>query len=265
MSSNRLLSLAAGVNPELASDPLAHLSAAANAGWAASGLWYDQESWTAKTTRAVKQRLDDLELVPVDMEVIRIGPQGDHGDAMIDIAGELGVSNLLAISLFDDPVQTAERLAELSERAAQVNLRICLEFMRFTPVRNLQDALGIVSMADHPNTGILIDLLHVVRSGTTFEEIANASAQLFPYAQWCDAPFQPSGWSDPEIITDALDARSAPGEGELNVLDFEALFDVAVPFSLEVRSRALREAFPDFTERARQLLTTTQRALTGSG
>ncbi len=118
-----------------------------------------------------------------------------------------------------------------------------------------------MGQVDEPNVGILVDQLHVHRSGTTFEEIAAADHGLFPYVQWCDAPAEPAGWSTREIITDALDARSAPGAGELPVMAFAELFAESVPFSMEVRSRVLRETWPDPTERARALLQATAAAL----
>lgn len=256
----RLLSLAAGVSPELADDPAALVTAAADAGWPAVGIWFDPATWTDATTAAVARRLDDTGLRPVDVEVIRIGPDGDHGEAIVDVAAALGASNVLAISAFSEPARTAARLAELCDRAEPAGVRVCLEFMRFTAVRDLADALDVVGRVDHRAAGILVDLLHVARSGTGFDEIAAADPELFPYVQWCDAPAEPAGWTTREIITDALDARSAPGEGGLDVHGFERLFAPEVPFSMEVRSKALRDAFPDHTERAAHLLAATRRA-----
>ena len=56
-------------------------------------------------------------------------------------------------------------------------------------------------------------------------EIASCDPNLFPYVQWCDGNQQPIGWSDSELITDALDDRLIPAQGELNALEFESLFD----------------------------------------
>jgi len=257
----RLLSIAAGVTPELNEDPARFVDAAGAAGWPATGIWYDAGSWTDRTTSQVRQRLDDHGLVALDMEVVRMGPDGDSGDALVDAAIGLGARNILTISSFEDAAETADRFVELCERAAPAGIRVCIEFMRFTRVRTLADALNVVRIADQPNAGILVDLLHVVRSGTTFAEIAAVDPGLFPYAQWCDGPADPSGWDTSEIIADALDARRVPGEGELQVRAFERLFASSVPFSLEVRSKALRESFPDPVDRARRLLAGTQAAL----
>ncbi|MEO1064322.1 MAG: TIM barrel protein [Actinomycetota bacterium] len=261
----RLLSLAAGVTPELAADPVSFVTSAADAGWAAAGVWHDPDSWTPATTAAVRRRLDDTGLQPLDVEVIRLGPDGDTGDAVVDIAAALGARNVLAISSFDDAGRTADRLGELCRRARPSGVRVCLEFMRFTAVRTLADALDVVGRVAEPDVGILVDQLHVHRSGTTFPEIRAADPALFPYVQWCDGPAEPAGWSTREIVTDALDARAAPGDGELPVHEFAALFDDAVPFSLEVRSRALREGWPDPTDRARVLLQRTEAAVASGG
>lgn len=260
----RLLSLAAGVTPELAADPVGFVTSAADAGWEATGVWFDPETWTDATTAAVRRRIDDTGLVPLDVEVIRLGPDGDPGDELVDAALALGARNVLAISSFDEPDRTAARLAELCRRAAPGRVRVCLEFMRFTAVRTLADALDVVRRTGEPNAGVLVDQLHVHRSGTTFDEIAATDPGLFPYVQWCDGPAEPAGWSTREIITDALDARSAPGEGELPVMAFAELFAEDVPFSMEVRSRRLRDSWPDPTARARVLREATEAALAGT-
>lgn len=261
MAGQRLISIAAGVTPELAADPAAFVDAAVTAGWKATGIWHDAASWTDRTTGEVRRRLDDHGLIAVDMEVVRMGTEHDHGEALIDAAAELGARNILTVSSFDNPAETAARFAALCERAAPAGIRVCIEFMRFTTVRTLADALEIVQLADQPNAGILPDLLHVVRSGTTLDEIAAVDPALFPYVQWCDGPAEPCGWNTRDLITDALDDRSIPSAGALPVDEFEQIFADEVPFSLEVRSKALRDAFPDPVDRARQLLAGTQAAL----
>ncbi len=261
MGEPRLISIAAGVTPELVTDPAAFVHAAGMAGWTATGIWHDAASWTDQTTADVRRRLDDHGMTAVDMEVVFMGTERDQGEALIDAAVAVGAKNILTVSMFEEPAQTAERFAALCDRAAPAGIRVCLEFMRFTRVRMLADALEVIALADQPNAGILVDLLHVVRSGTTLDEIAAVDPALFPYAQWCDGPAEPRGWQDPDIIVDATDDRSVPGQGALPAAQFETLFAADVPFSLEVRSKALRDGFPDPTDRARHLLETTRAVL----
>jgi sugar phosphate isomerase/epimerase len=133
--------------------------------------------------------------------------------------------------------------------------------MKFTNVKNLSDALEIVGLVDAPNVGILLDLLHVVRSKTSFNEIRACDPKLFPYVQWCDGTADPTGWSNTDLVRDALDDRLIPSQGELNAAEFESLFDEKIPFSIEVRSKTLRENYPDFSERSKYVLDHTLAAL----
>ena len=265
MSHQRLISIAAGVSPELSDDPCTFVEIAAQAGWKGTGVWFEPSSWTDKTTNEITKCIDDTGLSVVDMEVIRMGPDGDCGDRLVEAASLVGAKNILTVSSFDSIEATAERLNELCALALPSNIRVCIEFMRFTSIRTLADAIGVVELVDHENVGILVDLIHVFRSGTTYNEIREADAGLFPYAQWCDAPADPCGWSNRELIQDALDDRSIPGEGDLPVNEFELLFDISVPFSVEVRSKSLRDTFPDFLERAEHLLSATSNAITFTG
>ena len=261
MVSSRLLSLAAGVIPELTKDPARFVEVTAAAGWKATGVWFDKDSWSSTTSREVKKRIDDSGIEAVDMEVIRLGKSIDKGKALVEAACEIGAKNILVVSSLHSSIETADQLSYLCSLAEAGNITICLEFMKFTSVKSLSDALEIIKLIDAHNIGILLDLLHVVRSGTTMSEIAACDPNLFPYVQWCDGNQQPIGWSDSELITDALDDRLIPAQGELNALEFESLFDEGVPFSIEVRSKKLRDDFPDFEGRARYVLEQTLAAL----
>ena len=261
MVSSRLLSLAAGVIPELIKDPARFVEVTAVAGWKATGVWFDQESWSSTTSREVKRRIDDNGLEAVDMEVIRLGRSIDTGEALIAAACEVGAKNILVVSSLHSFEETADQLSHLCSLAEAGDIVICLEFMKFTSVKSLSDALDIIRLVDAQNIGILLDLLHVVRSGTTFKEIEDCDPNLFPYVQWCDGTAQPIGWSDSELITDSVDDRLIPSEGKLDARKFESLFDVGVPFSIEVRSKVLRESFSDFEERAKYVLDHTLAAL----
>ena len=186
MASSRLLSLAAGVIPELMQDPARFVEVTVAAGWKATGVWFDQESWSSTTSREVKRRIDDTGVEAVDMEVIRLGRSFDTGKALIEAACEVGAKNVLVVSSLHSSEETAEQLSHLCSLAKAGDITICLEFMKFTSVKSLSDALDVVKLVDAPNVGILLDLLHVVRSGTTFKEIEACDPNLFPYAQWCD-------------------------------------------------------------------------------
>ena len=84
MNSERLISLAAGVIPELMKDPARFVEVTARAGWKATGVWFDQESWSPTTSREVKKRIDHWGIEAIDMEVIRLGKNFEKSKNMCD-------------------------------------------------------------------------------------------------------------------------------------------------------------------------------------
>ena len=113
MVSSRLISLAAGVIPELMTDPARFVEVTAVAGWNAKGVRFAQESWSSTTSREVKRRIDDNGLEAVDMEVIRLGRGIDTGEALIEAACEVGANNILVDSSLHSSEETAEQLSHL--------------------------------------------------------------------------------------------------------------------------------------------------------
>jgi sugar phosphate isomerase/epimerase len=168
---------------------------------------------------------------------------------MLDIAAAVGADHLLVVSRDPDRGRTIAGYAELCEHGASVGVRPVLEFMRFMTVRTLPEAVEVVSAAAHPLGGVLVDALHLSRCGLGPADVAALDPALLPYAQLCDAV----GAVPPEdqLVREALDERLLPGQGQLPLTALIEAFGDDVSFSMELRSAALREAYPDPVERAR--------------
>jgi sugar phosphate isomerase/epimerase len=242
------LSLAAGT--VLDCSPADTVAAAAAAGFDAAGIWIDLETWTPETTAAVNVRLADTGIAALDAEVMIFMPGKSLDDArrMLDIAAAVGAANALFVSRDPDIARTTQQYAEVCEYGAGVGVRPVLEFMRFMTVRTLDDALGVVRAAGHPWGAVLIDALHLARCGAGPDEVAAIDPHLLPYAQLCDGP----ALSPPaeQLIDEAVNKRLLPGDGELPLQDLIDCFAPDVPFSMEMRSAALRDGYPDPFERA---------------
>ena len=252
MSPDRLLSLAAGVCPE--TGPADFVAACASAGWPACGIWFDAENWTDAVAAEVRRRLDDTGLIALDMEPIFVTPDGDHGDRIIEAATTVGAQNLLVVSRGVGDARFTERFGELCDTAAAGDIGCSLEFMAFMSVRDLPQALAVLDAVDRPNANVLIDNLHLARTGGTVADVAAVAPERLPYVQLCDGPAN----APDNLVVEALDTRLTLGEGELPVRE---LVDVVPPhtaLSLEIRSARLRSAYPDPTDRARHVLETTQ-------
>ena len=119
-----------------------------------------------------------------------------------------------------------------------------------------------MGLAGRPNGAILADNLHLDRAGgDAIEVLGRLDPALLPYAQLCDAPASPADSSRRGLFSDARDGRRLLGEGELPIREFLAALPAALPLSLEIRSRDLRDRFPDATERAAAVHTNAERYL----
>lgn len=247
----RLLSLAAGVCPE--TGPADFVSACADAGWAACGIWFDAASWTDATATEVRRRLDDTGLIALDMEPIFVTPDGDHGDRIIDAAVNVGARNLLVVSRGVDDQRFIERFGELCDLAVPHGIGCSLEFMAFMSIRDLPQAIGVLDAVDRPNAAVLVDNLHLARTGGTPDDVATLDPARLPYVQLCDAPAA----SPDNLVEEALDERLTLGDGKLPIGELVAALPDHTALSMEIRSAYLRSTFPDPTDRARHVLSTT--------
>ena len=255
------LSLASGVLPEF--PPVTTARAALDAGFDAVGLWVEPSGWGPGTTREIRNLLADT--IPVlDVEVIWIQPGADNPDhfRVLDIGAQLGARNALVVSSDPDFGATAEKLARLCEHARGTDIRVALEFGLFTEVKSLGDALSIIGRIEQDNVALLIDPLHLSRSGGTPAQLRDVPQRYLSYAQFCDAPADLPDTSDVKaIIHEAIDLRLLPGQGALPLADLLQVLPHHIPLSVELRSKALRDAYPDASERAAALATATRRYL----
>ena len=258
------ISLASGVVPEFG--PVETIRAALAGGFDQVGLWVDPETWTNTRTREARTALADTALPLLDVEVIWIQPGSDMGlhKKVIDVGAELGAKNVLCVSSDPDMAQTAARLHELCVHAEGSGMRVALEFGIFTEVKSLTMALSVLDAVGHPLRALLIDPIHVDRSLTLPADLAHVPRELLPYAQFCDAPAaRPDPADFGAIITDAIDLRAQCGEGGLPLDALYKVLPPGIPLSIELRSKALRDAFPDAGERAKAVAEATRQWLAG--
>jgi len=246
----RLLSLAAGVQIDVA--PADMVTVAHDAGWPAVGIWFDGKTWTNETSREVRQRLDNTGVVALDIEPIIPSEDGnDFAEKLIEAAAVIGARHILFTSRLKDQARTTDRYQQVCEMARPHGIKVVCEFLPIFPLNTLSMAAEIVATANVTNGGVLIDNLHLSRSGSSIEEVRAMPTDLFPYLQICDAPAdRPTDFGG--LLDEALNGRLCPGEGSLPIIELlQAVPDV--PLSFEVRSKFLRD-IADPVERAKHLL-----------
>lgn len=251
-----MISLAAAT--VLDAGPAETLEAAAAAGYDGVGLRLDPEVTPVADARALRRRAGDLGLELLDLEVVRLGPDlcPDAGRRMLDLAEALGVRFLLTVSQHPDRSATTAHLARLVEEARGSSARIALEFMRFTEVTGLHDAVATLDAIDAPDAVVLVDALHLRRGCESPADLAAVPAHRIGYLQLCDAPAA----APTDLADEARHHRLPPGEGELPLLDLLGHAPAGLPCSVEVQSDRLTAEL-DPAARARRLLADARRVL----
>lgn len=192
--------------------------------------------------RETISRMDDTGVAVHDVEVIRIAPdtRASDNDQFFDTAAALGARRIIAISVDDDASRATASLAALCDRAAPLKLSIDLEFMVFTAVKSLEAATSIVTASAAPNAGVLVDTLHLHRSGGSAAHLAAIPPHLLRFVQICDAPLM----APDNLVHEARHARLLPGEGELPLADILRALPADIQIGIEVPLDGARGLLP---------------------
>jgi len=210
-------------------------------------------------------RLQHHGLAVLDVEVVRLNERTNTEACRtaLECAAALGARAVLVVGWDDDETRAIESFRALCEAAAEFGLRPALEFMAFSAVRDLGQAQRIVDAACHPAGGVLIDALHLRRSGAEpadVEAFVASHCERVVYAQLCDAPLAGPPARKSGLAEAAAD-RLAPGEGELPLRCFIDALPAGVPLSIEAPIAALASLSP--SARANYVMKATRRLLTG--
>jgi sugar phosphate isomerase/epimerase len=254
--------MAAGIMPE--ATPIQLVEAAASAGFDFGGMWMEAADWTSQTTRDVARCLRETGLQLLDIEVVWIkpGPLDPDHLRIVEVGAELGARNVLCVSSDPDRQATIDKLGQIADHGRRAGIRVNLEFGLFTEVRTLADASAILDDIASPDLCILVDALHLIRSGGTPAELLSLPRDRISYAQLCDAPAPGVDPADPQaILAEAIDGRLPLGQGGLPLVDLIRSLPADIPFAIEERSARLRNGWPDLNARARACYETSARFL----
>jgi sugar phosphate isomerase/epimerase len=223
--------------------PVEHIEAAAAAGFHAAGLRILAPTrvplphdviGNAPRIREIRRACERTGIEVLDIEVFTLDAETDVARLRpaLETAAEIGARYFQAVSEDADPQRAAERFGALCDAASGFGLAIALEFMRFRNLQTIEAADALVTAAGRSNGAVLVDALHLSRSGGNPAAVAALPRSHIAYMQLCDAPAKAPPLD--ELVHEARNDRLHPGEGSLWLDELLDALPPGVPISVEV-------------------------------
>ena len=170
----------------------------------------------------------------------------------LDIFQELGAERINTVSMDPDLERSLDQFGVLAEMSWARGMTSSIELSPNLTISNLAGAVAAVRHVGRKEFALLLDTMHLGRSGATAAEIAALDAGMIGYVQLCDAPLTPT---NPSYMDEATFDRMIPGEGELPLREYLSVLPRDVVVSLEVPSRTLTKAGIGLRERLERCVT----------
>lgn len=239
--------------------PVEHIEAAAAAGFDAAGLRILAPSHVPMAhvvignkplIAEIRHARERTGVAVLDIEVFTVGPDTSIAEYLpaLETAAQIGAAYVQAVVEDPDPQRVVETFGALCDAAAKFELRVALEFMRFRQLQTIGAASSVVGRAGRSNGAVLVDALHLSRSGGSPVDVASVPAEHIAYMQLCDAPAKQPPFD--RLVHEARNERLHAGDGELWL---DALFD-ALPDNVTISVEVPRsvDSGKSVIERARQ-------------
>ena len=127
-----------------------------------------------------------------------------------------------------------DQFAALTELAAQRGIQTLVEPVPGLTVGDLPTALAALEHVGRPDFRLLIDTMHLVRSGSSAADLAAIDPAHIGYAQLNDTTLRPR---IENYLEEAMFERMVPGEGELPLGDILSALAADIVIELEVPRR----------------------------
>jgi sugar phosphate isomerase/epimerase len=259
-----MVNLSVGQFTAIEVDPAEYIAIAASAGCQKVSLLTNSPSpqmqlplVNRENFERVRKALATTGLTVSNVECFMITPDTNVEDfrQAMALGRDLGAVGATALLFDADEIRVKKKLAQLCAMAGEYGLRTSIEFMPMTPRwHTLAEITALIQEIGHPNLGICIDLLHLVRSGGTPEDVTAIPQELIHYAQLCDSA---DVRANRDYAVEAGSNRLAPGEGRFPLQAFLQLLPTTATLEIEVPQPQNRPA----GERVKAIVDATRRQL----
>jgi sugar phosphate isomerase/epimerase len=220
--------------------PLGLLDLAAEAGLDAVGLrgtrlTPDEPFVEIVADPVVRQAIRDHPVAVHDLEVAKLDPATEPADLLplLRTAAELGARSVVTQLPDADVDRRTRRFGELCDLAGPLGLRCEIEFLPWTATAGLAEAAAVMAATGRSNGGILVDLIHLHRSGGTVERLRELPASWFRLLHLNDAPAQAPA-DDAGLVRAARHERLLPGDGAIDIAGVLAALPDDLTIAVEV-------------------------------
>jgi len=200
--------------------------------------------------RETCRRLADTGIRVFDIETIVLTPDMTAKSylPLLDAGAALGAGCAVVVGFDPDEARGTAVLAEIAELSHPLGISLALEFMAYSAVRSLAQAVRIVRNTGAANVGIMLDVLHLQRTGTTAADVSGVEPRLLRAMQLCDGR---ASVEEREMIEESRSDRAFLGEGEFPLAAWLASVPGDLPLAIEIPAERLRRQGVPPLERAR--------------
>lgn len=183
---------------------------------------------------------------------------------VVAFSAKIGARYLVCPIEDDDKARRVATFRDMCDLAGAHGMEALVEFNPYSACRSLGEAADLAREAARPNGKLLIDVLHLSRSGGSPADVRAIDPALVPLVHFCDAPPRPTDdRSFEELRRESRTARLLPGEGALWLGE---LLDALSPdVAISVEAPSARHAHLPAGERARLAFEATMRTLERAG
>lgn len=225
------------------------VESASRAGFKGIGLWVTdlEHIMIHHTLPEMRSILDDNGMTQLELEFLTDwfidGARRRESDSrrkrLLEASTILDASHVKVGDFYNTPCEMPrliDEFAALCKDAEDHGARIGFEFMGSAMLNTIEDSLKMVEGAGATNGGIIVDIVHVVSQGFSYDEVSRIPAHYLVNVELNDGTLP----SNPQHDTSG--ARRFCGEGDYDIRGFIAAIKktgYAGPWAVEVFAPAL--------------------------
>lgn len=225
------------------------VEAAARAGFKGIGIWHTdlEHNLQQRNLKEMRMILDDNGIEHLELEFLtdwflngaRKAESDSRKRRLLEASEVLHAKHIKVGDFYNTACpmpHIIEAFAALCKEAEDYGATIGFEFMASAMLDNLKDSLTMVETAGTRNGGLILDIVHVLNLGITYEEISRIPLQYLINLELNDGTLPGSPLHDPSR------ARRFCGEGEFDISGFIRCINkmgYTGPWAIEVFSQEL--------------------------